>query len=183
LASRWERLAVEAHYRHALDFSAKGGPYRLLQEEIIFDRIEDELASEVMGLAHSWHASASASDPWDMEGKTFEFHRKAANRIYRDVGKLKLPWYKRWTLDDADVLVGLIKQFYAQERDPKFREWRDKVKKEMNDKIVQIEQEQKALREINAGMKKAQAEREKKAKEANERRKERAVRPARSASR
>lgn len=173
MASRWERLAVEAHCRHVLDFSAEGGPYQRLKEELIFDHIEDQLASEVMGMAHSWHASAASSDPWDTEGKTFDFHRKECNKIYRGVGKLKLPWYKRWTLDDVDTLVKLIKDFFAQERDPEFRKWRDKVKKEMRDKIDQAEQEQKALREIGEALKQAQAERERKARKHGQR-KERA---------
>lgn len=179
MASRWERLALEAHCRHAIDF-ADVGPYQRVKEEVIFSHLEDQLASDVMGLAHAWHASAAASDPWDTEGKTFDFHRKECNKIYRSVGKLKLPWYKRWTLDDADTLIRLIRQFYAQEKDPKFREWRDKVKKEMRDKIESIEQNQKAVREIGEVMKKTQAEREKRAKQAHERRKARARSPVRS---
>lgn len=181
MASRWSFLALEAHCRRAIDFAEEGGPYRRLKEDLVFDRIEDHLATETMELAHAWHASAAAADPWD--GDNFEFHRKAANKIYRDIGKLKLPWYKRWTLDDVEALTRLIRQFFAQERDPEFREWRDKVKKEMHDKIERMKQERVAIREVGEALKKAQAEREQKAREAHERRKARARRPVRGESR
>jgi hypothetical protein len=179
LASRWERLAVEAHCRHALDFTEQGGPYRRLKEDLVFDCLEDTLATEVMEVSHAWHAAAAASDPWDTEGKTFEFHRKESNKLYRGIGKLKLPWYKRWTLDDVDALVKLIRQFYAQEREPGFKEWREKTKKDMRDKIEQVEEDIKAMQEVSENVRKAKAEQEKRAKEAHERRQTRARRSVR----
>jgi hypothetical protein len=163
-----------------LNFAERDGPYYRLKEDLVFDTLEDRLAAEVMEVAHAWHAAAAASDPWDTEGKTFEFHRKECNKIYRDVGKLKLPWYKRWTLDDADALVTLIRQFFAQEREPGFKEWREKTKKEMRDKIQAAEQEGQTLREVGERLKRAKVEREKRAKEAHERRQTRARRSVRS---
>jgi hypothetical protein len=179
LASRWERLAVEAHCRHALNFAEQGGPYRRLKEDLVFDALEDQMATEVMEVAHAWHAAAAASDPWDTEGKTFEFHRKESNKLYRGIGKLKLPWYKRWTLDDADALVKLIQQFYAQEKEPGFKEWREKTKKDMRDKIEQAEEENRMLQEAGERFKQVKAEQEKRAKEAHERRQARTRRPVR----
>jgi len=170
LASRWEHLAIEAHCRHALNFAEQGGPYRRLKEDLVFDCLEDQMAAEVMEVAHAFHVAAAASDPWDTEGKTFEHHRKESNKIYRGIGKLKLPWYKRWTLDDADALVKLIQQFYAQEREPGFKEWREKTKKEMRDKIEQAEEEHKALQSAGERYKQVKVEQEKRAKEAHERR-------------
>jgi hypothetical protein len=148
---------------------------------LVFDALEDQMAAEVMGVAHDWHVAAAASDPWDTEGKTFEFHRKESNKLYRGIGKLKLPWYKRWTLDDADALVKLIRQFYAQEKEPGFKEWREKTKKDMRDKIERVEEEYKALQEAGERFKQTRIEQEKRAKEAHERQqKARARRPLRS---
>jgi hypothetical protein len=169
LAGRRERLAIEAHCRGLIDFSKDGGPYQHAKEAVIFEYIEDQLASEVTSLAHRWHSSAAVSDPWDDEGKTFEFHRKEVNKAYREVGKLKLPWYKRWQLDDAEKLAQLIRNFYAQEREPGFKEWREKTKQSMRDNIAELERDVRLKQEIRVALKKAQAEREQRARKSHER--------------
>jgi len=138
---------------------------------VVFDLIEDELAADVMKLMHDWHAGAAASDPWDAEGATVEFHRQESAKIYRGIGKIKLPWYKRWTLDDADALVRLIKQFYAQEREPGFKEWREKTKKEMRDRIDEHKHRRKAIEDAGEAVRQAQAAQKKRAKAVHERRK------------
>ena len=148
---------------------------------MVFDLIEDELASQVMEIMHTWHAGAATADPWDPEGQTLEYHRQESGKIYRGIGKLKLPWYKRWKLDDAEALVRLIKQFFAQEREPGFKEWREKTKQEMRDKINKVKDNRRVMEEAGEAIKKVRAEQVKRAKAAHERRKtSRAGRSART---
>lgn len=169
MAGRQERLAIEAHCRGLIDYSKAGGPYAHAKEAVVFEYIEDQLAVEVSQMAHRWSAAAALSDPWDEEGKTFDFHRKEANKAYREVGKLKLPWYKRWKLDDAEKLSQLIRDFYAQEREPGFQEWREKTKQAMRDNIAELKRDVQLKKEIQVALKKSEADRERRAKEAHER--------------
>lgn len=109
--------------------------------------MEDELAIDVTKLAHAWHSSAAASDPWDTSGKTFETHRKGADAAYRAVGKMSLPWYKRWDLYDADKLNAMVEAFYAQEKDPEFVRKRNELKKKMTAEIEEMVSGERAVRE------------------------------------
>lgn len=152
-----------------------------MKEDVVLDCIEDDLATEVMGVAHDWHVAAAVSDPWDTEGQTFERHRRECGKIYRDIGKLKLPWYKRWALDDSEVLVRLIKQFFAQEREPGFKEWRNKAKQEMRDRIGQLKDGREAMEKVGEAVKQARAKQKERVRAAHGRRKaSRAKRSARA---
>jgi hypothetical protein len=172
LEGRWEHLAVQAHLRHAIDYRTESGLYLDLKEAVVFSAIEDEAVAEVTALAHTWHSAASSSDPWDSSGDTFELHRKGADQAYKAVGKLLLPWYARWKLDEGLELNDLLRKFWEEEKDPKFRKWRDSAKKRMRD-TVQARYDGEEARRAAARMLK---QREKESTERQRKRRERARR-------
>ena len=132
MGARWSKLALEAHCRGALDFRGASRYERnwLLAERLVLDTIEDELASKLNGMVHQWHCAASASTAWDESGADFEFHHKEAEKAYKDVGRLTLPWYN-WKTEKT--LEELWLDFKKQEKDPVFQKWRSAVKKKMSD--------------------------------------------------
>lgn len=69
-------------------------------------------------MTHLWHCSAAQLTEWDEKDTKFEYHRKEANRSFRDVGKLLLPWYKRWQRSEEKSLAQLWREFKEQEKDP-----------------------------------------------------------------
>ena len=147
MADRWSRLAVEAHVTGALDYARFHRYDRTweLRELLVFDIIEDTIAASLNIMAHDWHCAAAGSNPWDEEGKDFEYHRKEADKTFRTVGKLRLPWYKDWEYED-DRLVRLWQAFKNEEKDPQFQRWRDKTKKKLRKKTEDRQAEIVALR-------------------------------------
>jgi hypothetical protein len=148
-----------------------------LKEELIFSALEDEAVTHVTELAHAWHSAASASDPWDSSGETFEMHRQGADQAYKAIGKLKLPWYVQWKRDGANELNDLLRKFYAQEQDPEFRKWRESTKKRMQGKIQSRYDGEAARKAVVQSVK----QRQKDAEERQRKRRERARRTQRAA--
>lgn len=89
-----------------------------LKELWVFDLLEDQLAARLNEMTHLWHCAAAQLTEWDEKEVKFEYHRKEANRSFRDVGKLLLPWYKRWQRSEEKSLAQLWREFKAQEKDP-----------------------------------------------------------------
>lgn len=171
MASRWEQLAVRAHLRQAIDYRTERGPYLDVKEELVFSVLEDEAAAEVTSLVHTWHSSAAAADPFDSE--VFEFHRNGADQAFKTIGRLKLPWYERWSKEDARELHSLLRKFYEQEKDPEFRKWRDSAKKQLQDRIKSRYDAQEARKQSIETLKR-------KGKEAEERQRKRRERARRT---
>jgi len=109
-----------AHREGALDFacSHRYDHRWALKELWVFDTLEDQLAARLNEMTHLWHCSAAQLTEWDEKETKFEYHRKEANRSFRDVGKLLLPWYKRWQRSEEKSLAQLWREFKEQEKDP-----------------------------------------------------------------
>ena len=134
MASRWVHLAIKAHTTGALDFrEASASDSWRLKEALVLKEIEDELFLKSNELAYVWHCNAASANAWDEEGEDFEFHRKEANKTFRAMGMLMLPWYKHWEKTEKSV-AQLWKEFKEEEKVPGFKEWRTAKKKWMLDR-------------------------------------------------
>ena len=107
------------------------------------DQLEDQLARDINRLAHAWHCGASRSNLWDEKGEDFEFHRKEADKAYKAIGRLTLPWYNDWAPEKS--LKEMWLDFKEVEKDPEFQKWRAAKKAEMRAKRDQALAEQQAL--------------------------------------
>jgi hypothetical protein len=70
-------------------------------------------------LAHQWHCCAGQPTGWEEDDRRTEYHRHEARKAHNDVGKLLLPWYKRWQKEDKTPL-DLWREFKAREKDPEY---------------------------------------------------------------
>lgn len=147
MADRWGRLAVQAHVRGALKYEEfhRYEPKFLIAEEMVMEAIEDEIVAKLNRMVHEWHCSAARANVWD-EGEDFEFHRKEADKTYRSVGRLELPWYN-WGSTERPI-EELWADFKAKEKDPEFQKYRMGLKKEMLDKIGQRKAEAEAIEKV-----------------------------------
>lgn len=128
MEDRWGKLALEAHVGGALNFSEfrRYDRYWMLKEQVVFDALEDRLAIEMNKLVHTWNSGAARSNIWDERGDDFEFHRKEADKAYKAVGRLALPWYNAWAPEKS--LVEVWKDFKEHEKDPAFQARRKVIK-------------------------------------------------------
>lgn len=151
MGNRWERLAVEAQLRGILDFRAshRYDNRWLLKEQLLLVALENELAVEMNGRVLNWHCNAAQVTEHG-DDKLFEFHMLKAEEVFNDIGKHYLPWYSQWGNTEGARLVELYRQFKEEEKRPGFKQWRDGVKKVMQDEIAAIEQEDKQLEEARA---------------------------------
>jgi hypothetical protein len=115
----------------------------LLKEEIVLEVLEDQLANDINKLIHAWHCSAARSNMWDEKGEDFEFHRKEADKSYKAIGRLTLPWYNDWAPEKS--LKEMWDDFKAVEKDPEFQKWRVATKAEMKKRVDKAVSEQAAL--------------------------------------
>jgi hypothetical protein len=151
LGNRWERLAVEAQLRGILDFRAshRYDERWLLKESLLLAALENELATEMNGRVLNWHCNAAQITEYG-DDKLFEFHMLKAEETFNDIGKHYLPWYSQWSNTEGARLVELYQRFKGEEKLPWFREWHDKLKKNMQDDVAAIEQETRQLEEARA---------------------------------
>lgn len=110
--------------------------------------LEDQLANDINRLIHAWHCGAARSNMWDEKGEDFEFHRKEADKSYKAIGRLTLPWYNDWAPEKS--LKELWDDFKAVEKDPEFQRWRVSKKAEMRAKRDKAVAEQKSLMAVMA---------------------------------
>ena len=164
MEARWPSLALSAHRNGALDYTQyrRYDAYWELKEELVLRAEEDDQVCRLNEMAHLWHSSVGAPTGWEEDSSRIDFHRKEANKAFRDVGRLRLPWYNRWSQDEGRELADLYKAFKDREKDPKYaahlKELRDKV----NTKIAEAKAEATAMEEINKERSAAQAERTRK---------------------
>jgi hypothetical protein len=149
-----------AHTEGSLDYSRSSRyDYRwALLETWTFDVLEDKLAARLNEMTHLWHCSAAQLTEWDEKETKFEHHRKEANRSFRDVGKLLLPWYKRWHKTEEKSLAQLWREFKEQEKDPVYA----KRLAEARSSLVSLQKEsgtQSALMEVILAARQAEAAR------------------------
>jgi len=102
-----------------------------LKEVVVFACLEDRLAARANELVHNWHCAAARASVWDESGEEFEFHRREADKTFKTIGKLLLPWYKIWTETEGKTLAQLWKEFKEEEKDPEFQKWRAQVKRDL----------------------------------------------------
>lgn len=152
MGGRWRTLVLQAHQQGVLNFSsARRYDYKwLIKEELVLDTVEDQLATELNKLAYMWHCSAAQLTEWDEKEEKFEFHRAEAGRTFRLIGKAWLPWYKRWGREEGHTLAEMWKKMKAEEQQPGFKEWREKHKAALRERVVDVETEAKASAEIRA---------------------------------
>lgn len=145
MEDRWGKLAIQAHVCGALDFAQSRRYDRSwsLKEDMVMEQLEDQLALDINRLTHAWHCGASRSNMWDEKGEDFEFHRKEADKAYKAIGRLSLPWYNDWAPERT--LKELWDDFKLAEKDPKLQAWRQAKKAEMRAKRDKAVAEQKAL--------------------------------------
>jgi hypothetical protein len=158
LESRWGRLSVHAHRTGALDYGQyrRYDAYWAYREELIFRDIEDEFVARMNELVHLWHASLAAPSGWEEDDKRTEYHRREASKTHNDIGKLLLPWYKRWQREEKS-LIEMWREFKEREKDPQYAEFLRKERQRLREMSREAASETKAL----AGLTDArQAERE-----------------------
>ncbi len=128
MEDRWGKLAIEAYVGGALNFSEfrRYDRYWLLKEQVVFDALEDRLAIKMNELVHHWNSGAARSNIWDEKGDDFEFHRKEADKAYKAIGRLALPWYNAWEPEKSLSEVWL--DFKEHEKDPEFQVRRKVIK-------------------------------------------------------
>lgn len=129
-----------------------------LRELLVFDVIEDTVAASLNVMAHDWHCAAAGANPWDEEGKDFEYHRKEADKTFRTVGKLRLPWYKDWDYED-DRLAKLWAEFKEEEKTPEFKKWHAKTKQKLRKQIEEGRAEAATLQKYFESKRQADAAR------------------------
>lgn len=126
----------------------------LLKEEIVFNALEDAMVAKMDTLTHQWHCSAAArSNMWDENSDDFEFHRKQADKTYKAIGRLTLPWYK-WAEEMS--LAEMWQKFKEYEKDPEFQAWRKGKKSELQKVKSAAEAEAKTLQAIAEARKQAE---------------------------
>lgn len=75
-------------------------------------------------MAHLWHAAAGQPTGFETErDERVEYHRNEARKSFQAVGRLLLPWYKKWRESDGKSLAELYRQFKARESDPGYAVW------------------------------------------------------------
>lgn len=99
--------------------------------------IEEQLVCRLNSLAHTWHCSAAQLVEWDEREERFEFHRKEARKTFTTVGKILLPWYKRWETGSDKSLAQLWKEFKEREKDPVYKAKLDEIRNELRQKSVE----------------------------------------------
>jgi hypothetical protein len=122
-------------------------------------------------MAHLWHSCLGHPTEWEGEDdERPSAHRREAKKAFTDIGRLLLPWYKRWRIDEGTELVDLWKAFKEREKDPEYAKElkRDRAKvnrlaQEYKDRIVTAD-------EIREARKAQQAELERKKQERKRRR-------------
>jgi hypothetical protein len=93
---------------------------------------------------HSWHASLACPSGWEEDEKRVEYHRREAAKTHNDIGKLLLPWYKRWQREDKS-LVELWREFKAREQDPQYAEFLRKERQRLREMSKEAESETAAM--------------------------------------
>lgn len=148
MEDRWGKLALEAHVRGALNFAEfrRYDGRWLLKEQIVFDALEDQLVVKMQEMVHHWNAGAARSNVWDESGDDFEFHRKEADKAYKAVGRLTLPWYNSWAPEKS--LAEMWKEFKDEEKDPAFQARRKKIKSQLNELTAKAEAEMKSMEQV-----------------------------------
>jgi hypothetical protein len=122
--------------------------YWAYREEIVFRDIEDELVARMNELVHSWHASLAAPSGWEDDDKRVEYHRVEAAKTHNDIGKLLLPWYKRWQREDKS-LVDLWREFKEREKDPQYAEFLRQERQRLREMSRSAESEAQALESLH----------------------------------
>jgi hypothetical protein len=129
-----------------------------LREELIFRAVEDDLVCKMNEMAHMWHSCAGAPSGWEDDTQRVEFHRKEASKAFRDVGRLRLPWYKQWSQDEGRELVDAWKAFKEREKDPEYAAYIRKLRAEVNEKVDKARIEMQALEEIRKDVQRREKE-------------------------
>jgi hypothetical protein len=128
-----------------------------LREEIVFRAVEDEAVCRMNEMAHLWHSCAGAPG-FEEDGSRVEYHRKEAAKVFRDIGRLRLPWYKQWARDEGKELADAWKAFKEMEKDPEYAKKLRRMRTEVNEKAEEARREAQALSEISESIRKRQAE-------------------------
>jgi hypothetical protein len=110
-------------------------------------------------MAHLWH-SCSGAPGFEEDGSRVEFHRKEAAKAFRDVGRLRLPWYKQWSREEGHELADTWKAFKEREKDPEYAKELKRMRAEVNEKVESARREAQALSEISQEIRDRQAERD-----------------------
>ncbi len=133
MANRWNRLALEAYLRKAIDFRQfhRYDDLWRLKEELVFKALESDLAAELNKLVLQWHCSAAQLTEWDEKAEQFEFHKGKAEETYSDIGKHYMPWLERWGQTEGYKLLKLYKAFKEEEKKPEFKRWHDSIQQDM----------------------------------------------------
>ena len=100
----------------------------LLREQLVLGALEREQLVQLDQLAYEWHCHAAQLTEWDEEEKKFEYHRKEADKLYKNIGRSLFPWYKNWSEEEGKALADLWKRFKAEEQKPEFQKWRQTEK-------------------------------------------------------
>ena len=133
MADRWNRLALEAYLRQAIDFRHfhRYDDLWRLKEDIVFQALESDLAAGLNKLVLQWHCNAAQLTEWDDKAEQFEFHKGKAEATYNDLGKHYMPWLPRWNQTEGQKLLQLYKAFRAEEQKPEFQPWHDAIQARM----------------------------------------------------
>lgn len=130
-----------------------------MKEQIVFTALEDRIVADVEKLAHDWHCAAARSSMFDGSDDVFEFHRQEATKTYRSIGRTKLSWYKCWKAEEKSIAQA-YKEFLAEGKDPRFKNWRKQVKKGMLEKITSKQEEARILIEAQEKIKQSKEARD-----------------------
>ena len=150
MGARWSSLALSAHRNGALDYAKyrRYDAYWELREELVLRAEEDHQVCRLNEMTHLWHSSAGAPTGWEEDSSRIDFHRVEANKAFRDVGRLLLPWYKRWSQDEGRELVDMYKAFKDREKDPAYAALLKKRREKVNARVAQFKAEAALLEEL-----------------------------------
>jgi len=115
--------------------------------------VEDEYLVQLNAMAHLWHASVGAPTGWEEDNSRTEYHRKEANKAFRDVGRSRLPWYNQWAKNEGKELADLYAAFKAREKDPEYALHLKALRDKVNEKAARYWQEIKALESVRESIK------------------------------
>ena len=132
--------------------------YWELKEALVFRAVEDDLVCQLTTMTHLWHSCSGAPSGFEDDSSRVEFHRKEANKTFRDVGRLRLPWYSRWSQDEGKELVDLWKAFKEEEKDPEYAAYLKERRRIVNEKSQEAAKAVAAMNEIGEDLRREREE-------------------------